>query len=976
MAASVQECSGEDMGVPSDPKVQGLATTEHTEQASAEGPDQNNRPLETKRDNSAPEEHVNPGAKSKKKERILKKVTTVNQLLKENGTETGAQSHEDTANGSVMDLALGCSAQHQNTEEGPSQLKETPQTLPSVSENMSPAPRQRKKLGRSRKNPTPKKLQTEPQPSDPGPDESEMADQTQTPPPKVYKKRGRKSKAELMAVKLEKGLTGTPEPVDKKNAEKTLIEEEETTSGGRPKRRAAKAALLYLHNLAEEMGATPHSSAPERATAKTEPGSEQTRKSGRGRKRKKMEDDGSDDVSKDADFVLSEAAEETDSEDAVASCSDSDADVQDLRNKACSTPSTPHTRSKFVGLAANGLPNNIMGPVWICTHLTKEFREEHHSSWVFPEWIPSVKDWNFLSSRDAEKYLPKEEQSVPFRINREGYKEDPGLHTIRRFDSLSSHPERWDSMFFVGGPVWSMEWCPCPEGAAASQYAAIFCNRDMDERHRIVETHAEPALLQIWEVGDLQHDTCPSTKPSFAYGIALDNGCIWDMKWCPSGTWELPSSIRKVPQMPRLGLLAAAFSNGTIAVFSLPHTEALVNYRRTQCKGAVSQAPMICQVQCAAVLKVGSIHASSNSHCGQCFCLDWLPMKPHNILAAGFYDGSVAFWNLATKSLLQRVRVGNDRLTLYPYHCFIAHDHAVRAVNWCKVSSNFIVTASEDRKVKFWDLRRPYEPLNVFKRYLTTEISWLLYWCGVCVAQENCYTTYGMNGVHYIDAGYTGSKPYFVAPRRGTVWSISGSDWLNTCVTTDSTGELLMMLLADMSQNPYIKRPMDRRFPIYRVELVPYGTDSKVQEEDNKNPVNTGQVCEPQTYGEAIKKYYLLFRDTDMRTFKNASSREPMKHMQATETKGALALDRMPLDALYKARFNPNLGAHGWVLSAGQSGIVRAHCLRGMNSPVITKLVRESQAQFNAMYQPQGDTANEFIVTAVQHRVEAIVEVQ
>lgn len=30
--------------------------------------------------------------------------------------------------------------------------------------------------------------------------------------------------------------------------------------------------------------------------------------------------------------------------------------------------------------------------------------------------------------------------------------------------------------------------------------------------------------------------------------------------------------------------------------------------------------------------------------------------------------------------------------------------------------------------------------------------------------------SYGLCGIHYIDAGYLGFKAYFVAPRKGTVW--------------------------------------------------------------------------------------------------------------------------------------------------------------------------------------------------------------
>ncbi len=38
----------------------------------------------------------------------------------------------------------------------------------------------------------------------------------------------------------------------------------------------------------------------------------------------------------------------------------------------------------------------------------------------------------------------------------------------------------------------------------------------------------------------------------------------------------------QAPQMPRLGLLAAAFSNGTIGVYSLPHPEALAAHHQSK----------------------------------------------------------------------------------------------------------------------------------------------------------------------------------------------------------------------------------------------------------------------------------------------------------------------------------------------------------------------------------------------------------
>lgn len=68
----------------------------------------------------------------------------------------------------------------------------------------------------------------------------------------------------------------------------------------------------------------------------------------------------------------------------------------------------------------------------------------------------------------------------------------------------------------------------------------------------------------------------PGNRAHFVYGIACDSGCIWDLKFCPSGAWEHPETLRKAPLLPRLGLLALACSDGKVLLFSLPHPEALL----------------------------------------------------------------------------------------------------------------------------------------------------------------------------------------------------------------------------------------------------------------------------------------------------------------------------------------------------------------------------------------------------------------
>uniref|UniRef100_A0A8C7BHP7 General transcription factor 3C polypeptide 2 n=3 Tax=Neovison vison TaxID=452646 RepID=A0A8C7BHP7_NEOVI len=751
------------------------------------------------------------------------------------------------------------------------------------------------------------------------------------------KKRGRRSKAELLLLKLSKDLDQPESPPPKRPPE-----DFETPPGERPRRRAAQVALLYLQELAEELSTalpapvscpeSPKVSSP----AKPKKNRQQTACQG---------GEQEDDTARDEDFVLQVEAEDGEESEAPSESSSEPEPVvpQSTPRGSTSGKQKPHCR----GMAPNGLPNHIMAPVWKCLHLTKDLREQKHSYWEFAEWIPLAWKWHLLSELEAAPYLPQEEKSPLFSVQREGLPEDGTLYRINRFSSITAHPERWDVSFFTGGPLWALDWCPVPEGAAASQYVALFSSPDMNETHPLSQLHSGPGLLQVWGLGTLQPESCPGNRAHFVYGIACDHGCIWDLKFCPSGAWELPGTPRKAPLLPRLGLLALACSDGKVLLFSLPHPEALLAQQPPD-----AMKPAIYKVQCVATLQVGSMQASDPSECGQCLSLAWMPTRPHHHLAAGYYNGMVVFWNLPTNSPLQRIRLSDGSLKLYPFQCFLAHDQAVRTLQWCKANSHFLVSAGSDRKIKFWDLRRPYEPINSIKRFLSTELAWLLPYNGVTVAQDNCYASYGLCGIHYIDAGYLGFKAYFTAPRKGTVWSLSGSDWLGTIAAGDISGELIAAILPDMALNPInVKRPVERRFPIYKADLMPY-QDSREGRDHSSASAEAPNPPKARTYAETVNHHYLLFQDTDLGSFHDLLHREPMLRMQEGEGHSQLCLDRLQLEAIHKVRFSPNLDSYGWLVSGGQSGLVRIHFVRALTSPLGHRMQLESRAHFSAMFQP------------------------
>lgn len=70
-------------------------------------------------------------------------------------------------------------------------------------------------------------------------------------------------------------------------------------------------------------------------------------------------------------------------------------------------------------------------------------------------------------------------------------------------------------------------------------------------------------------------------SPVLSYVIVHNSGTIWCLEWCPSGCYQDESlnNYKKENETPctlkRMGMLAAACSDGNIHIYSLPFPEEL-----------------------------------------------------------------------------------------------------------------------------------------------------------------------------------------------------------------------------------------------------------------------------------------------------------------------------------------------------------------------------------------------------------------
>lgn len=127
------------------------------------------------------------------------------------------------------------------------------------------------------------------------------------------KKRGRRSKAELLLLKLSKDLDQPESPPPKRPPE-----DFETPPGERPRRRAAQVALLYLQELAEELS----TALPAPVSCPESPKVSSPAKPKKSRQQAACQGgEEEDDTARDEDFVLQVEAEDGDESEAPSESS-------------------------------------------------------------------------------------------------------------------------------------------------------------------------------------------------------------------------------------------------------------------------------------------------------------------------------------------------------------------------------------------------------------------------------------------------------------------------------------------------------------------------------------------------------------------------------------------------------------------------------------------------------------------------------
>jgi WD40 repeat protein len=171
-------------------------------------------------------------------------------------------------------------------------------------------------------------------------------------------------------------------------------------------------------------------------------------------------------------------------------------------------------------------------------------------------------------------------------------------------------------------------------GKPDQQFLAVATHRTVDELHSLGQPFHGDGMIQIWDFGDLTYNSIGEYPPKMVLGIMHKKAFVWDMSWCPTGS---PSNYeeqsRPIPNQdpvyPRLGLLAVAFGDGTVSVYSIPHPD----YLRGPAPHFINLAPSF-------------VIDPSESSLSLISSVKWYPHGDHDLLLTGFHDGSLAVWKL------------------------------------------------------------------------------------------------------------------------------------------------------------------------------------------------------------------------------------------------------------------------------------------------------------------------------------------
>ena len=320
------------------------------------------------------------------------------------------------------------------------------------------------------------------------------------------------------------------------------------------------------------------------------------------------------------------------------------------------------------------------------------------------------------------------------------------------------------------------------------QYIAVAGDIEHDRYFAMGRQIHGKGTIQIWEfrveaARDLNQLAVP---PVCKYVICHSHGVCMDVKWCPSGN-QTPD---------RLGLLAACFSDGVIAFYSVPKPQETLKY--------VQLTPI-----------AYSRHADEYYN-----KIAWNKTFP-TLVASSCADGTIVVWNLA------EALEGDE---FYPVTSIPVHDFNALNLSWSTKEPYFIASGGGDGRFCVTDMREDY-PIYISKQ---SEPQYAASWN----ERKDAVILPGVDNYVRTILDDNFNKSMQVSLHENAVSAIACSSHHDFIATSshDGTVKLALLILARMrDKHPFVTT-------MYRHSFLPEG--SVFYEENIKKETMKGRTSE------------------------------------------------------------------------------------------------------------------------------------
>ncbi|KNE92412.1 hypothetical protein PSTG_14189 [Puccinia striiformis f. sp. tritici PST-78] len=300
-------------------------------------------------------------------------------------------------------------------------------------------------------------------------------------------------------------------------------------------------------------------------------------------------------------------------------------------------------------------------------------------------------------------------------------------------------PDKAGFIFNAGAPVWSIDFLPAPEltqHSPATNHMEPDRNHTACDFLAVSTISSDPGLLPPTEIAKQDKDaksvvqiwSVPHSEPTNFHKVPIAkhldenmipllngsaNRCTYGpqidqsigaeivsdspqlvmllafpsqatvVRWCPRGGTKNSNTVKQTDSHPSsrqvdpLGLLAIAFVDGSVGLYSVPHPfHARKLARLADCTGSLpNDSNHAITLNLAPVAKL--MLPSTN-----CLALDW---ANHDALAGGCTNGNIAIWHVETiLQLLPSSPAVTGPLYIRPTHYKPVHSAPVKSISWIR----------------------------------------------------------------------------------------------------------------------------------------------------------------------------------------------------------------------------------------------------------------------------------------------------